>query len=111
MYELVTINENQKGYKISWEELEKILDKVVPDKELENGWYQKWHCNTWAKEINGVQYNRTYITQVFSKNYKRRNKDKPLGYYDNIENAYIVTSNKNNITDVIKLFKESEEIL
>ncbi len=105
MYKLAMIDEKRKGYKISWDELEKILNQVVPDKELNNGWYQNWRCNTWVREINGVQYNRTYITQGLSRNYKRKN-DKALGYYDNIEKAYIVTDSKWKITDVIEFYKK-----
>lgn len=31
--------EGQKGYKIPWKELEKILDTVYPDGDQGNGWY------------------------------------------------------------------------
>lgn len=105
MYELTEFNNGLKGYKISWKELETILDTIVPESVLEKGWYENWYCNNWEKEINGVKYNRTYLSQKSFRNRELR-KERKLGYYDNIEEAYIITDRRCNILDVVKLYLE-----
>lgn len=108
MYELTEFSNGLKGYKISWKELADILKTVVPARTLENGWYEDWYCNNWEKEINGVKYDRTYLSQKFFRNRELR-KERKLGYYDNIEEAYIITDRKCNILDVVKLYMEKED--
>lgn len=105
MHELIEFSNGLKGYKISWKELEVILDTIVPERTLENGWYENWYCNNWEKEINGVKYNRTYLFQKLFRNRELR-KERKLGYYDNIEEAYIITDRRCNILDVVKLYLE-----
>lgn len=105
MYKLTEFNNGLKGYKISWKELANILCTVVPAQTLENGWYEDWYCYNWEKEINGVKYNRTYLSRKSFRNRELR-KERKLGYYDNIEEVYIITDRKCNILDVVKLYLE-----
>lgn len=34
-----------------------------PEEKWGNGWFQDWRCNNLEKEINGVKYNRSYLSQ------------------------------------------------
>lgn len=109
-YKLEELDNKRNGYKIPWDELEKILNTVVPKETYGNGWFQDWYCNNWEKEIEGVKYSRSYLVQKEFRKDKIKY-EKHLGYYDNIVNAYVITDRRYKITDVIELFKEKEGIL
>lgn len=96
--------DNQKGYKIEWPELEKIIDTVYPDGNQGNGWYQKWNCNNWVKGDK----DRTYISLKEYRNFKLR-AEHALGYYDNKLGAYIISDKYKKVTDVIALFKSKNQ--
>ena len=84
--------DNQKGYKIEWPELEKIIDTVYPD------------GNNWVKGDK----DRTYISLREYRNFKLR-AEHALGYYDNKLGAYIISDKYKKVTDVIALFKSKNQ--
>ena len=98
--DVLEVFDNQKGYKIPWKELEKMLDTVYPDGDQGNGWYQKWNCNNWAK----AGKDRTYISLREYRNSKLR-AEHALGYYDNINGIYVITDRYKKVTDVIEKFQ------
>lgn len=87
-------SDGTQGYKISWKELEKILDKKYP-KESSGNIHKDWYVNNWQKDGK----DRSYLTFRTYKNGKRSEID--LGYYDNVSNSYIVTNNYKVIHDVV----------
>lgn len=97
---VLEVFDNQKGYKIPWKELEKMLDTVYPDGDQGNGWYQKWNCNDWVKGGK----DRTYISLREYRNSKLR-AEHALGYYDNINGVYVITDRYKKVTDVIEKFQ------
>jgi len=97
---VLEVFDNQKGYKIPWKELEKIIDTVYPDGNQGNGWYQKWSCNNWAK----AGKDRTYISLREYRISKLR-AERALGYYDNINGVYVITDRYKKVTDVIEKFQ------
>ena len=62
MYNLEEFD-NRIGYKIPWDELEKMLDALYPDSTYGNGWYEGWKCNNWVKkdENENIKYDRSYL--------------------------------------------------
>lgn len=93
-----------KGYEISWEELDKIIDKVFLEKNMENGWYQVVRGNIWEKGDK----KRNYLTLKKYRNGKLRSEEK-LGFYDYVEERYIITDRRTVITDVIEKYNEIME--
>lgn len=97
---VLEVFDDQKGYKIPWKELEKMLDTVYPDGDQGNGWYQKWNCNNWIKGDK----DRTYISLREYRNSKLR-AEHALGYYDNINGTYVITDRYKKVIDVIEKFQ------
>lgn len=109
MYELVNIDEYNKGYKIEWKELEKILDEICPEEKWGNGFYSDWKCSNWIKKDDDgkIIHDRTYISK---KTYRKREirKEEHLGYYNNITEMYVVTDRRKVITDVIAVYQSKK---
>lgn len=99
--------ENDEGYSITWKELEKILDIVFPDKKISDKWYQKWTCSDWKKG----KYDRTYINL---RQYKlgvmgsKLKSETSLGFYDNVNNRYIISDKHKKVIDVIKEYEKEK---
>lgn len=108
MYTLENIN-GKPGYKISWEELDNILDCLYPYRRYGNGWYDVCSYSSWKKEDEEgkILHDRIYIKL---KQYKKRElkKEDDLGYYDNILNAYFITNRMHKVTDVIDVYQKKE---
>lgn len=109
MYNLEEFD-NRIGYKIPWDELEKMLDALYPDSTYGNGWYEGWKCNNWVKkdENENIEYDRSYLKLRRYKNRELKT-ERSLGYYDNLLEAYIITDRRSKVTDVVKEYQESEE--
>lgn len=100
LYKLESFGKIQ-GYSISWDKLIKIIDNIYPEEKLNNGWYRKWEANVWIKN----EKSRIYLNLKYYRNFKLR-KQKSLGYYDNINEKYIITDHYKTIIDAIAEFQK-----
>lgn len=103
-YKLETFRNGNKGYRINFNTLQEIIIKLHPEETFGNGWYRNVYYSFWIKEDK----NRTYISLKEYRNYKLRSSHN-LGFYDNVENVYIVTNKYSKVTDVIKEYMECGE--
>lgn len=93
-----------KGYKIGERELYRIIDIVFPTRDYGEGWHEETCGNLWEK----ADKKRNYLKLRRYRNYKIRGEE-DLGYYDYIREAYIVTSCRTVVTDVIEKYNEMEK--
>ena len=102
-YEIEEIGRD-KGYKIGEQELYRIIDTVFPTRDFGEGWHEETSGNIWEKGDK----KRNYLKLKRYRNYKIREEEN-LGYYDYIREAYIVTSYRIVVTDVIEKYNEMEK--
>lgn len=100
-YKIEIFQNENKGYRIDFNALQEIISKLYPEETFGNGWYKNVYYNSWIKENK----NRTYISLKEYRNYKLRSSHN-LGFYDNVENVYVVTNKYSKIIDVIKEYME-----
>ena len=103
MYELKEFGK-EKGYDITYKELDEIIDKVFPEKKMENDWYQVTSGSHWTK----ADKDRLYLKFRKYRKGKLRSEEN-LGYYDYARKCYIVTSNRNKVIDVIERYQQENE--
>lgn len=102
-YEIEEIGRD-KGYKIGEQELYRIIDTVFPTRDFGEDWHEETSGNIWEKGDK----KRNYLKLKRYRNYKIREEEN-LGYYDYIREAYIVTSYRIVVTDVIEKYNEMEK--
>ena len=102
MNELKTFGK-EKGYEIAYKKLDEIIDKVFPEKKMENDWYQTVTGSHWTKEDK----DRLYLKLRKYRKGKLRSEEN-LGYYDYARKCYIVTSNRATVIDAIEKYQEGK---
>lgn len=93
-----------KGYKIEEQELYKIIDTVFPTRDFGEGWHEEVIGNLWEKEDK----KRNYLKLRRYRNYKIRGEEN-IGYYDYVREAYIITSYRTVVTDVIEKYNKMDK--
>ena len=107
MYNLEEFD-NRTGYKIPWDELEKMLDTLYPDSTYRNGWYRGWKCNNWVRKMRmkNIMHDRSYLQ--FRRYKISEIKNRKVGWRNPIFRSLYYYRQTSQSDDVVKKYQESE---